>query len=120
MSINYKVGDMDFRPWGKWETIDVGENYVIKKITVNPAGKLSLQKHKYRLEHWVITQGEGVVTLNDSVATYKKDDHILIPIGTIHRIENQTNEPLVFIEIQQGSVLDENDIIRLEDIYNRV
>ncbi len=120
MATNYKIGEKDTRPWGEWETIDVTENYVVKKITVLPQGKLSLQKHNYRSEHWVITEGEGLVTLDKTTKKYCANEHIFIPVGTIHRIENPTSTPLVFIEIQTGKILDENDIIRLEDIYNRI
>ncbi len=120
MATNYKIGDKDTRPWGMWETIDVQDSFVVKRITVLPHGKLSLQKHKHRSEHWVIAEGEGLVTLNDTRKTYKRDEHIYIPKGAIHRIENQSTSPLVFIEVQTGDLLDENDIIRLEDIYNRI
>lgn len=120
MATNYKIGDKDTRPWGMWETIDVQENFVVKRITVFPKGILSLQKHQHRAEHWVITQGEGLVTVNDKVQTYQENDHIYIPKGAIHRIENQITSPLIFIEVQTGAILDENDIIRLEDIYNRI
>ncbi len=120
MSISYKIGDKDTRPWGTWETIDVQENFVIKKIIVNPNGVLSLQKHRFRSEHWIITQGKGIVTLNDTKREYFQNEHVFIPVEAIHRIENHENIPLEFIEIQLGSLLDENDIIRLEDIYNRI
>lgn len=120
MASNYKIGEKDTRPWGEWETIDVTDTYVVKRIKVNPNGKLSLQKHQYRAEHWIITEGEGLVTLNDNKTVYKKNEHVFIPVGAIHRIENKTNSPLVFIEVQTGDLLDENDIIRLEDIYNRI
>lgn len=120
MATNYKIGDKDTRPWGNWETIDVNENYVVKKITVLPKGKLSLQKHHYRSEHWIITTGEGIVTLGQTTKKCTANEHIFIPVGQVHRIENQSTSPLVFIEVQTGEILDENDIIRLEDIYNRI
>lgn len=120
MSICYKNGEKDTRPWGEWEIIDIGNKYIVKRITVYPNGKLSLQKHKYRDEHWIITEGKAFVTLNETTKTYKENDHIYIPAPTIHRIENKEKINLVFIEIQTGDILDENDIIRLEDIYNRV
>ncbi len=120
MTTNYKIGDKDTRPWGMWETIDVQDSFVVKRITVLPQGKISLQKHAHRAEHWVITEGEGIVTLDNTVETYHSNAHIYIPVGCVHRIENQSTSPLVFIEVQTGDLLDENDIIRLEDIYNRI
>ena len=120
MSIYYKNGEKDTRPWGEWEIIDVGNKYIVKRITVFPNGKLSLQKHTYRNEHWIITEGEAFVTLNDECKTYKENEHIFIPTQTIHRVENKATKNLIFIEIQTGDVLDENDIIRIEDIYNRI
>ncbi len=120
MATNYKIGEKDSRPWGEWETIDVTENYVVKRIIVFPNGKLSLQKHNHRSEHWIITKGEGFVTLNTNTKKYVTNEHVFIPVGTIHRIENRSETPLVFIEVQTGEILDENDIIRLEDIYNRI
>ena len=120
MTVNYKIGEKDIRPWGSWETIDVGENYIVKRIKVNPQGKLSLQKHQYRCEHWIICEGTGYVTLGETTKPYKTNSHIYIEKGQIHRIENKSDTALVFIEVQTGDILDENDIIRLEDIYNRI
>ena len=120
MEINYKKGDKDTRPWGEWETIDVGVNYVVKRIKVNPGGKLSLQKHTYRNEHWIIATGKALVTLDNEKKEVIENSHVFIPVGTIHRVENIEKQELVFIEIQTGTILDENDIIRLEDIYNRI
>lgn len=120
MSVNYKIGEQDTRPWGTWQTIDVGENYVVKRITVNPNGKLSLQKHQFRSEHWIISEGTALVTLDSLTRPYKANSHIYIQKGQVHRIENKEKTPLIFIEIQTGEILDENDIQRLEDIYNRI
>ena len=120
MSIYYKNGEKDTRPWGEWEIIDIGNKYIAKRITVFPNGKLSLQKHIYRNEHWIITEGEAFVTLNNTSKTSKENEHIFIPTQTIHRVENKTTKNLIFIEIQTGDILDENDIIRIEDIYNRI
>lgn len=120
MTIHYKTGEKDKRPWGEWETIHVGEKHVIKQITVHPKGKISLQKHNYRNEHWIIVHGSALVTLNEKQFQCNENEHIFIPCKSIHRVENNTAEPLVFIEIQMGDILDENDIIRIEDIYNRI
>ncbi len=116
---NYKKGSSDIRPWGKWEVIEVGSNYCIKKIDVNPNGKLSLQSHDYRTEHWIIVNGKATITLDDKIIEKSPDEEIYIPLKAKHRIENKENKPLTFIEIQIGETLDENDIKRYEDIYGR-
>lgn len=116
---NYEKGSKDTRPWGKWEVIEVGPNYCIKKIEVNPKGKLSLQSHNYRAEHWIIVSGKATITLGENILEKDKDEAIYIPIKTKHRIENKYDAPLVFIEVQTGDTLDEDDIIRYEDIYGR-
>ena len=115
----YQKGDHDTRPWGTWEVIDGGENFCVKKITVFPQGKLSLQLHHHRAEHWIIVKGEAVVTLGDEKFVKKANDAIYIPVETKHRIQNETSENVVFIEVQAGDSLDENDIVRFDDIYGR-
>lgn len=120
MANNYQTGDKDNRPWGTWEVLACGENYCIKKIVVNPQAKLSLQLHHHRSEHWIIIKGIATVTLGDSILEKQPFEHIFIPQETKHRIANLVSQPLEFIEVQTGETLDENDIIRLEDIYNRI
>lgn len=121
MATTYKRGDSDTRPWGTWEVLDAGENFCVKKITVNPKGILSLQMHNFRSEHWIIASGEAMVILGEDTLFRKKNDAIYIPARTKHRIKNQSGtESLIFIEIQTGDKLDENDIIRFEDSYGRV
>ncbi len=115
----YKKGDKDKRPWGIWEVIDASDNYVVKKIVVNKGEILSLQSHKYRSENWLIANGEALVTLEDKKFIKNVGDHVFIPVGVKHRIQNNGNTPLVFIELQTGEKLDELDIIRYEDKYNR-
>ena len=119
MTNAYKKGDFDTRPWGKWEVLDAGDGYCVKKITVNPGCQLSLQSHNFRAEHWIIVQGEAVVTLGDEKFVKKANDAIYIPVETKHRIQNETSENVVFIEVQAGDSLDENDIVRFDDIYGR-
>lgn len=119
MANNYRKGDQDTRPWGKWEVLDGAENFCVKKITVLPSSQLSLQLHHHRSEHWVIAEGKAKVTLGDKILFLSQDDHVYIPVKTKHRIENETSSPLVFIEIQTGDNLDESDIVRFEDIYGR-
>ena len=120
MTTNYKKGDFDTRPWGKWEVLDAGDGYCVKKITVNPGCQLSLQSHNFRAEHWIIIRGQAVVTLGEDKLSKKQNDAIYIPEKTKHRIQNDTAEIMEFVEVQTGDNLDENDIIRYEDIYGRV
>ena len=120
MSITYQIGEKDTRPWGTWEVLDVGENYIVKRIQVMPNQTLSLQLHHYRSEHWIITTGSAEVTIGKKMLTVPADTHIFIPVETKHRIANKTNTPLTFIEIQTGDLLDETDIIRFNDVYGRV
>jgi len=115
----YKKGDHDTRPWGTWEVLDGDENFCVKRIIVNPKSMLSLQLHHYRSEHWIIVKGEAFVTLDEKIIPVKADDAIYIPVQTKHRIENRSDNPMEFIEIQTGDNLDENDIVRFEDIYGR-
>ena len=118
--ITYKVGDSDLRPWGSWEVLAVGEGYIVKRIVVQPHKKLSLQSHEYRAEHWVVVSGVGTVTLDDSIIKVPQDVHVYIERKQKHRMENQTDTPVVFIEVQAGDTLDESDIVRYQDDYGRV
>jgi mannose-6-phosphate isomerase-like protein (cupin superfamily) len=121
MATAYKKGDNDTRPWGKWEVLDSGEHFCVKRITVNPEAILSLQMHHFRSEHWIIVQGEAMVILGEDTLYRHANDSIYIPVKTKHRIKNNSStEPLIFIEIQTGETLDENDIVRFEDSYGRV
>ncbi len=119
MANEYKRGDSDVRPWGTWEVLDTGTNFCVKKIKVNPGGKLSLQLHHFRSEHWIIVKGSALITLGDEMISKKAGENIFIPEETKHRIQNDTNSDVEFIEVQIGDNLDENDIVRLEDIYGR-
>lgn len=120
MSNLYHRGDKDSRPWGTWEVLDSAENFCVKRICVKPSGKLSLQLHHHRAEHWIIVKGLAQVTLGEQVFEKKANESVYIPAGTKHRIENNTSEEVEFIEVQMGENLDENDIVRLEDVYHRV
>ena len=110
---------MEKRPWGSFFVIKESTSYKIKRIEVNSGQRLSYQYHNKRSEVWVIIQGNGVVTLNDIERKYSAGDTILIPQGMKHRIENQGAETTVFIEVQTGSYFGEDDIVRLDDDYNR-
>lgn len=120
MSNTYEVGEHDTRPWGTWEVIAVGASYVVKRIMVKPGQRLSLQRHQHRAEHWTMVEGSGEVTLDENVLPCTVGEHFYLPIGTVHRIHNTGSVPLTYIEVQQGEVLDENDIERLQDDYGRI
>jgi mannose-1-phosphate guanylyltransferase/mannose-6-phosphate isomerase len=107
------------RPWGYYESIDMGERFQVKRIVVVPGGKLSLQKHRHRSEHWVVVRGTAEVTIGDTVRAVHENESIYIPIGSVHRLANQGKIPLELIEVQTGSYLGEDDIERIEDIYKR-
>lgn len=109
-----------YRPWGSYEGIDIGERFQVKRITVNPGGKLSLQMHHHRAEHWVVVSGTASVTCGDRVTLLTENESTYIPIGMTHRLENPGKLPLHLIEVQSGSYLGEDDIVRLEDVYQRV
>jgi mannose-1-phosphate guanylyltransferase/mannose-6-phosphate isomerase len=107
------------RPWGYYESIDAGDRFQVKRIVVSPGGMLSLQKHKHRAEHWVIVRGTAEVTLDDKTRSVHENESIFIPIGSVHRLANHGRIPLELIEVQTGSYLGEDDIVRLEDVYKR-
>lgn len=107
------------RPWGTYQTVCRGERFHVKKIVVEPGGKLSLQKHHHRSEHWVVVRGTAEVTLGERQITVHENQSVYIPLGEVHRLANPGRIPLELIEVQTGSYLGEDDIVRLEDIYNR-
>jgi mannose-1-phosphate guanylyltransferase/mannose-6-phosphate isomerase len=108
-----------YRPWGCYEGIDIGERFQVKRITVNPGGKLSLQMHHHRAEHWIVVSGTARVTCGDNVTLLTENESTYIPIGMSHRLENPGKLPLHLIEVQSGSYLGEDDIVRFEDVYQR-
>ena len=108
-----------YRPWGSYEGIDSGNNFQVKHITVNPGAKLSLQMHHKRAEHWIVVSGTAQVTCGDKVFPLKENQSTYIPLGEKHRLENFGPEPLHLIEVQSGSYLGEDDIVRFEDTYGR-
>ena len=108
-----------YRPWGSYDSVDSGENYQVKRISVNPGAKLSLQRHQYRAEHWVVVSGLATVYLDGNEHSLKANDSIYIQVGAIHSLANNTSAPLHLIEVQSGSYLGEDDIERLEDLYGR-
>ena len=108
-----------YRPWGHYEGIDAGDRFQVKRITVKPGEKLSLQMHHHRAEHWVVVSGTARVTCGDKVSLLSENESTYIPIGMNHRLENPGKLPLHIIEVQSGSYLGEDDIVRFEDIYKR-
>lgn len=116
----YKVHREVYRPWGKYDSIDFGARDQVKRITVNPGQKLSIQKHFHRSEHWIVVAGTASVTNGDNVILVTEDESTYIPLGTIHALENPGKIPLEMIEVQTGSYLGEDDIVRFEDRYGRV
>lgn len=107
------------RPWGSYITLKHADGYQIKLITVDPGGVLSLQKHNHRLEHWIVVKGNPICTVGTVKKTYKVADHISIALKQVHRLENQSQTPAQIAEVQIGDYLGEDDIVRIEDIYNR-
>src|SRR6201996_8914689 len=107
------------RPWGSYQSVDNGDRHQVKRITVKEGGRLSLQKHHHRSEHWIVVRGTAKVTVNDQVKTVHENESIYIPIGAVHRLENPGKILLELIEVQTGSYLGEDDIIRIEDDYQR-
>ena len=109
----------EYRPWGHYESVDSGDRFQVKRIVVAPGGKLSLQRHLHRAEHWVVVHGTAEVTIGDTVRVVHENESTYIPIGAVHRLANPGKIPLELIEVQTGSYLGEDDIIRLDDIYRR-
>lgn len=108
-----------YRPWGKYDNIDNGERFKVKRITVNPSAKLSLQKHHHRAEHWVVVTGVAKVTIGGKTIFLYENQSTYIPKDTFHCLENTSDEPLEIIEVQTGTYFGEDDILRLEDRYGR-
>jgi mannose-1-phosphate guanylyltransferase / mannose-6-phosphate isomerase len=107
------------RPWGSYQSVDNGDRHQVKRIIVKPGERLSLQKHHHRSEHWIVVRGAARVTVNETIKTVHENESIYIPIGAVHRLENPGKILLELIEVQTGSYLGEDDIIRLEDDYQR-
>ena len=109
----------DKRPWGEFQVIDSGDGFQVKRITVLPGKRLSLQSHKFRKEHWIVSCGEAEVEIDNKISKLTIAESIDIPLGAIHRLSNKSKSKLIIIEIQFGSYLGEDDIIRYEDDFNR-
>jgi mannose-1-phosphate guanylyltransferase/mannose-6-phosphate isomerase len=109
-----------YRPWGSYETVDEGERFKVKRITVKSGAALSLQKHHHRAEHWIVVTGSALIRVEERTVTLVENESIYIPVGACHRLENPGAAPLEIIEVQSGSYLGEDDIVRLEDLYGRM
>ena len=109
----------DYRPWGWFESLALGERFQVKRIRVKPGASLSLQSHKHRSEHWIVVEGTAKVTIDDEVKLVSEGQSIYVPLGAKHRMENPGKLPMVLIEVQIGTYLGEDDIIRYEDVYAR-
>ncbi|SDE60251.1 mannose-1-phosphate guanylyltransferase/mannose-6-phosphate isomerase [Ruegeria marina] len=109
----------DYRPWGWYESLIIGGRFQVKRIVVHPGASLSLQSHHHRSEHWIVVEGTAKVTVDDEVRLLTENQSVYIPLGAVHRMENPGKVPMVLIEVQTGSYLGEDDIIRYEDIYAR-
>jgi mannose-1-phosphate guanylyltransferase/mannose-6-phosphate isomerase len=107
------------RPWGNYQMLDLGERFQVKRIVVNPGGRLSLQRHRQRAEHWIVVRGTARVTIGDEVRDLRENESIDVPMGAVHRLENPAKVPLEVIEVQTGDYLGEDDIVRLDDDYSR-
>ena len=116
----FKKENVYYRPWGRYVNLFVGKNFLVKELTVNSKSSISLQKHNYRSEHWMITQGKPKITINKNKFFKKKNESVFIPTGATHRIENYFKKPVKIIEVQTGSILRESDIIRYKDVYGRI
>jgi mannose-6-phosphate isomerase-like protein (cupin superfamily) len=111
----------DARPWGTYTVLEdaEAEGFKVKRITVEPGHRLSYQRHAQRAEHWFVVAGTATVTLDDVVQEVPAGQAIDIAVGTAHRVENRSDQPLLFVEVQQGGYLGEDDIVRLDDDYGR-
>jgi mannose-6-phosphate isomerase-like protein (cupin superfamily) len=117
--ITYRLGEQDTRPWGSWAVVYVGDGFIVKRVTVDPGQRLSLQFHHHRAEDWSIVTGSGRVELAGRPIDVTVGSHVHIPPLATHRITNIGDKTLIFVEIQRGEILDEADIVRLSDDYGR-
>lgn len=119
MTVRYKVGEEDTRPWGHWIVLDVGEKHTVKRITVNSGARLSLQYHNGREEIWTCIAGTGIAVIGDDEIPLAPKTTVHVPRLAKHRMANTGSERLIVIETQLGDVLDEEDIVRIEDDFGR-
>lgn len=118
--ITYHVGEQGTRPWGEWQVLDLQSHVVVKKLLVYPGGRLSLQRHQYRTERWIVTEGVATVQCDKNLMHLNVGESIMIPCGSMHRLSNLGTAPLALIEVQIGNYLSEDDIERFNDDYGRI
>ena len=118
--ITYHVGEQGTRQWGEWQVLDLQSHVVVKKLLVYPGGRLSLQRHQYRTERWIVTEGVATVQCDNNLMHLNVGESIMIPCGSMHRLSNQGTAPLALIEVQIGNYLSEEDIERFNDDYGRL
>lgn len=118
-SVAYAAGDGEVRPWGRWDVLAVGDGYAVKRVRVIPGGRISLQYHRRRTEHWTVVEGVADVEIDGAVTRLSVGGQATVPVLVHHRISNPGDRDLVFVEIQMGRALDEADIVRLSDDYGR-
>ena len=116
----FKKNNVYYRPWGKYVNLFEGKNFLVKELTVNSKSSIRLQKHNFRSEHWMITNGKPLITINKKKFYKKPEESVFVPRGAIHRIQNNFKKPVKIIEVQTGPILKETDIIRFQDVYGRV
>ena len=114
-----EVGKTYERPWGSYKTLELKPGFQVKTVTANPGGRLSLQSHAHREEHWVVVSGSPTITVNENVRVYQVGEKVTIPVGAKHRLENFATEPATIVEVQLGDYLGEDDIVRYDDMYGR-
>jgi mannose-6-phosphate isomerase len=115
-----REGRSEQRPWGQYAVLDEGPGFKVKRIEVLPQHRLSYQRHSWRAEHWIVVEGTATVTLDGSTRELGAGEAIDVPVGTAHRVANETHSSLTFIEVQRGDYLGEDDIVRLADDFGRV
>lgn len=115
----YRPAERGQRPWGLWEVLAIGRGYVVKRLVIRPGQRISLQFHRHRSEDWIITDGKARVQVGEAVSIMESGASVHVPRRAIHRLTNVGRIPLVIIEVQRGSLLDERDIVRIDDDHGR-
>ena len=115
----YRVAEEAERPWGKWVVLETGRRFTVKRLTLKPGANLSLQRHRWRDEHWTVVEGKAEVGIDGSTRILAENQSVFIPAGALHRLCNAGADELVVVEVQYGKMLDEADIERFDDSYGR-
>lgn len=117
--VHYSIGEEDGRPWGRWIVLDITPHLVVKKLVVDPGKRISLQRHKYRSERWIVMSGKASVQKDDERMQLQPGEGVLIPHNCLHRLANESSAPVTVLEIQYGELLSEDDIERFDDDFGR-